>query len=110
MTLYVPENAKIESLQYGSHWSVPGKSGWYVRMDGGPWVQARSTPASDELPSDYDEVYWATAESLAAEYIEAHADDSQHDADELTEAFRGMFRREPDADDIEQGLWSLLCA
>lgn len=73
--MYVPENQKIKSLQYGAHWSRPGRSGWYVRMDGGPWVMACSTPASDELPDDYDEAY-----------LEAVAEDRQTLVNEVDQA------------------------
>ena len=53
----IPENEKIDGFEYGAHWSTPGRSGWYVRKSDGPWVQARSTPAPNELPDDYDEAY-----------------------------------------------------
>jgi len=51
-----------------------------------------------------DEKQWAR------EYVESHTDGDSLDDDDLDRAFRGMYEREPNDEDRQVGLWSLLCA
>jgi hypothetical protein len=46
----------------------------------------------------------------AEQWVRNHDDNSELDAEELEQAFRAIFAREPDNEDREQGLWSHLCA
>lgn len=66
----IPENEKIEGFEYGAHWSTPGRSGWHVRKSDGPWVQARATPAPNELPDDYDEAYREAVAELTVSLLD----------------------------------------
>ena len=43
-------------------------------------------------------------------YVEHHSDGDDHDETDLTNCFRALYEREPDDDDISNGLWSLCCA
>lgn len=108
----IPENGKLEGFQYGAFWSNPprGQSSHWLRRPGGPWVMALTTPAADELPDDYVGSYWEAAEELAKDYVRDMQDADNHHQEALEEAFRGMFHRDPDDTDREQGLWSLLCS
>jgi hypothetical protein len=52
----------------------------------------------------------AMTKSEAEQWVRDHADDDDLDGDELFDAFRAIFGREPDAADRAEGLWSHLCA
>jgi len=60
----IPTGEKVEGLEYGARWTRerPHAAGYWVRANGGPWVPARETPESNELPDDYFAAY--------AEYVE----------------------------------------
>ena len=52
----IPEGERVEGLHYGSHVSMLGSAGYYVRLpDGEQWGVARLTPASDELVEPDDD-------------------------------------------------------
>jgi len=44
----------------------------------------------------------------AVDYVKTHADDDDLDPADINEAFRAIFYRDPDDDDREAGLWSLM--
>lgn len=44
------------------------------------------------------------------EFVDSHDDDDDIDDAELERMFRLAYDREPDEDDREAGLWSLICA
>jgi hypothetical protein len=46
----------------------------------------------------------------AEQWVRAHNDNDDLDADELEAAFAAIFERSADDDDREQGLWSHVCA
>ena len=46
----------------------------------------------------------------AIHYVYAHDDDSEFDLTELTECFTALYERQPDAQDVAEGLWSHCCA
>lgn len=52
----------------------------------------------------------SAAELRATAFVAAHSDDDEIDAEELRQAFLDMYGRDPDQDDYDAGLWSLLCA
>ena len=52
----------------------------------------------------------SAAEAEVAAYVAGHNDDDEHDDDELRRLFALAFEREPDADDLAEGLWSHLVA
>ncbi len=83
--------------------------------------------AADKLIEDADESYTdgspiyaacnndisaddIIAVAKVAEYVSAHDDEDDHDADELERLFVLAYGRKPDDDDREHGLWSMLCA
>lgn len=45
----------------------------------------------------------------AIEWVADHQDDSPMTDKELTEVFRALLHRDPDEQDREQGLWSIVC-
>ena len=51
-------------------------------------------------------------ESVAAarQYVADHDDDDEMTSADLRDCFGALYGREPDADDIRIGLWSLCCA
>lgn len=48
--------------------------------------------------------------SEAMRWIAEHGDDDNLEEEELEAAFRAIYGRQPDAEDREKGLWSVLCA
>jgi hypothetical protein len=47
--------------------------------------------------------------SEAEEYVAEHTDDTA-DSEDLPQVFAALYEREPDAQDIREGLWSHCCA
>jgi len=48
--------------------------------------------------------------SEAMRWIAEHGDDDNLEEEELEAAIRAIYGRQPDAEDREKGLWSVLCA
>lgn len=48
--------------------------------------------------------------SSAEQWVSDHADGDSLDDEELADAFRLLYGREPDDDDRREGLWSYCCA
>ena len=48
--------------------------------------------------------------SEVQEYVESHDENVKTPHDDLVEMFRTVYDREPDEDDIREGLWSHICA
>jgi hypothetical protein len=46
----------------------------------------------------------------AREYVRSHTDDDNLDQDDLEQVFRAIYGRSPDAQDRDDGLWSLCVA
>jgi hypothetical protein len=44
------------------------------------------------------------------EYVESHDENIETPHDDLVEMFRTVYDREPDEEDIREGLWSHICA
>ena len=52
----IPEGEHLDGLEYGSHVSRTGRSGYYVRPEGTDrWGLAWLTPAGDELEDPEDD-------------------------------------------------------
>lgn len=48
--------------------------------------------------------------SEAIEWVEEHDDESaEQDSEQLPQVFRSLLGRQPDEDDMEEGLWSIVC-
>ena len=43
------------------------------------------------------------------EYIESHDDNQETSHDDLVDMFCSIYGREPDQEDIREGLWSHIC-
>jgi hypothetical protein len=50
------------------------------------------------------------SELEAREWVRSHDDSDSSDDDQLPEVFVALYGREPDEQDIEEGLWSHCCA
>lgn len=68
------------------------------------------TDATEESETWAAEQRGEWTEARAKAWVAAHDDSDELDDDELEAAFRAIFDRDPDDEDREQGLWSLLNA